>query len=155
MPPLVHRAMQRGMHAYWRFARPMTLGVRAALIDEERGVFLIRHAYTPGWHMPGGGVEAGESALEALARECAEEGHIALDETPVLHGLFQNRHVSRRDHVAVYVVRRFRQLAERRPDREILEARFFALDALPADVTRGTQARLREILDGAAPAERW
>ena len=110
------------MHVYWRFARPMTLGVRAALIDETRGVFLVRHTYTPGWHMPGGGVEAGETVLNSLARECAEEGNIVFDEPPVLHGLFHNRHASSRDHVAVYVIRRFHQTADRPRDREILEA---------------------------------
>lgn len=146
---------RRGAHLYWRFARPMTLGVRAALIDAERGVFLIRHGYTTGWHMPGGGVEVGETGLEALARECEEEGNILFEEEPVLHGLFHNSHVSRRDHVAVYVVRRFRQTAPRAPDREIAEARFFALDALPPDMSPGTARRLREILHGAPPAPRW
>ena len=142
------------MHVYWRFARPMTLGVRAALIDETRGVFLVRHTYTPGWHMPGGGVEAGETVLDSLARECAEEGNIVFDEPPVLHGLFHNRHASRRDHVAVYVIRRFHQTADRPRDREILEARFFSLDNLPDGVTPGTLARLREI-NGAAEISAW
>ena len=113
------------MHVYLRFSRPMTLGVRAALIDETRGVFLVRHSYS-GWQMPGGGVEAGETVLDSLARECAEEGNIVFDEPPVLHGLFHNRHASSRDHVAVYVIRRFHQTADRPRDREILEARFFS-----------------------------
>jgi ADP-ribose pyrophosphatase YjhB (NUDIX family) len=150
----LRRIIQRGMHVYWRFARPMTLGVRAALIDEAKGVFLVRHSYTPGWHMPGGGVEAGETVLDALTRECAEEGNIVFDEPPVLHGLFHNRHASSRDHVAVYVVRRFHQTADRSSDREILEARYFRFDSLPDGTTPGTLARLREI-EGTAEISAW
>ncbi len=46
-----------------------------------------------------------------------------------------NRHASSRDHVAVYVVRRFHQTADRSSDREIVEARFFRFDSLPDGTT--------------------
>jgi 8-oxo-dGTP pyrophosphatase MutT (NUDIX family) len=139
------RAIRRAMHLYWRFTRPMTLGVRAALIDPERGVFLVRHGYTPGWHMPGGGVEAGETLEQSLLREVWEEGHIEIGGPLLLHGMFFNRGASARDHVAVYVIRDFRQVAPRLPDHEIVESGFFALHDLPPGVTRGTRDRLAEI----------
>lgn len=139
------RAMRRTMHLYWRFARPMTIGVRAALIDGERGVFLVRHGYTPGWHMPGGGVEAGETLEQSMAREVREEGHIEITGAPALHGVFFNQGASVRDHVVVYVVRQFHQTSPRPPDHEIAESGFFALDSLPEGVTRGTRERLDEI----------
>jgi hypothetical protein len=72
-----------------------------------------------------------------------------------LHGLFHNVNQSPRDHVAVYVTRKFRILGERAPDREILAAKFFALDALPEDTTRATRARLAEILDGRPLSPTW
>ena len=62
-----------------------------------------------GWHLPGGGVETGETLLTALARELMEEGNIRLTAEPKLHGVFFNARVSRRDHVALYVVRDFVQ----------------------------------------------
>ena len=101
-------ALRRLFHLYWRFARGMTLGVRAVVLDGEGRVFLVKHGYVSGWHLPGGGVEVGETFRDALRRELAEEGKIELVGEPRLHGIFLNRHVSRRDHVAVYVVRSFR-----------------------------------------------
>lgn len=142
---LMARLRSRAFHVYFRFARPMTLGVRAAVFDAEGRVLLVRHGYVPGWHLPGGGVEAGETLLDALAKELREETMVVALGAPVLHGVFYNNRYSRRDHVAVFVVRDFRSLGERRPDYEIREARFFSLDELPQDVTQSTRARLREI----------
>lgn len=147
--------LRRCMHLYWRFARGLTFGVRAVVIDADDRVFLVRHTYVAGWHLPGGGVETGETAIDALRRELKEEGNIALAGEPVLHGLFFNRHVSRRDHVAVYVVRRFTQGAPPAPNREIADCGFFDMAALPAGVTRGTQRRLAEVMQGHAVSADW
>ena len=62
---------------------------------------------------------------------------------------------SRRDHVAIYVIRDFRQTAQPMPDREIVAHGFFPLGALPAGTTAGTRARLAEVLNGKPAAERW
>jgi 8-oxo-dGTP pyrophosphatase MutT (NUDIX family) len=147
--------LRRVFHLYWRFARGMTLGVRGVVLDADDRIFLVRHSYVSGWHLPGGGVEVGESFLEALRRELMEEGRIELLGEPALHGLFFNSHVSRRDHVAVYVVRQFRQDRLPEPNREILECGFYAANALPADTTRGTRLRIAEVLDSAAPVSTW
>jgi ADP-ribose pyrophosphatase YjhB (NUDIX family) len=148
-------ALRRLMHLYWRFARAMTLGVRALVIDGSGRVFLVRHSYVSGWHLPGGGVEAGETLTQALARELREEGNIELTAPPQLHGVFFNNRASRRDHVALFVVRAFRQTAAPVPDREIRATGFFALDALPNDTTAATRARIIEVLGGAPVGERW
>ena len=144
----------RLLHVYWRFSRGLTLGVRTVVID-DRGVFLVRHTYARGWHFPGGGVERGEAALDAARRELLEEARIEILGEPRLHGVFFNRNASRRDHVVVYVVRDFRVIEPKAPDREIAEARFFPLDALPPDLTRGTRARLEEIAGRAPVSVRW
>jgi len=154
-PSLLSRLIRRGLHTYWRFSRGLTVGVRGIVLDDSNRVFLIRHTYVPGWHLPGGGVETGETALEALRRELREEASIAFDETPRLHGVFFNAKASRRDHVVVYVVTRFTVLGQRQPDWEIAEAGFFPLDELPEGTTAATRRRLAEVRDGAAVSTDW
>jgi 8-oxo-dGTP pyrophosphatase MutT (NUDIX family) len=133
----------------------MTLGVRGLVVDHANRIFLVKHTYTRGWHFPGGGVETGETMLAALVRELAEEGNIALTEPPQLHGVFFNPRVSRRDHVAVFVIRNFRQDALPLPNREIAACGFFPLDAMPEDTTAGARSRIAEVFGGAPMAERW
>jgi ADP-ribose pyrophosphatase YjhB (NUDIX family) len=147
--------LQRIFHLYWRFARGMTLGVRAVVLDGEDRVFLVKHSYVSGWHLPGGGVEVGETFRDALRRELLEEGRIEVLDEPVLHGLFLNSHVSRRDHVAVYRVRHFRQ--DRLPEAtaEIVACGFFDASALPAETTEGTRLRISEVLENRAPPPTW
>jgi 8-oxo-dGTP pyrophosphatase MutT (NUDIX family) len=147
--------LRRIFHFYWRFARGMTLGVRAVVVDRDDRVFLVQHSYVSGWHLPGGGVETGETFLDALRRELIEEGRIELAGEPALHGLFFNSHVSRRDHVAVYVVRQFAQDRHPEPNREIVACGFFEVDALPSDTTEGTRLRISEVLDGQARIATW
>lgn len=147
--------VKAGLHLYWRFQRGMTMGVRAAVIDKDNRVFLIRHTYVPGWYLPGGGVETGETVLKAMARELREEAMIEVTAPPVLHGVFFNRHISKRDHVLIYVVRAFQVLGEKKPDREIAECGFFPIDALPPQTTPATRRRLAEIIGGEQPDAYW
>lgn len=149
------RFFNRLMHFYWRFARGLTLGARAVVIDGEGRVFLIRHSYSVGWHLPGGGIEAGETLLQGLERELREEGNIELTAPPPLHGVFYHPLYSNRDHVAVYVVRSFRQVVQPVPNHEIVAHGFFAPNALPDDTTAGTRARIAEVLDNAPVVQRW
>ena len=147
--------LRRLFHLYWRFARGMTLGVRGVVLDGDAKVFLVRHSYVSGWHLPGGGVEVGETFGDALRRELMEEGRIEVAGEPALHGLFFNSHVSRRDHVAVYVVRHFRQDRMPEANHEIVACGFFEAGALPDGTTEGTRLRIEEVLDGKAPIATW
>ena len=138
--PFVHRLA----HVWWWLTRGMTLGVRGLVIDTQRRVFLVRHTYVKGWHLPGGGVEIGETARDALARELMEEGCIRLTGEPELAGFFHAPGTSRRDHVVLFRVAAFTVAGTRAPDREIAETGFFPIDALPEGTTRATRDRLAE-----------
>ena len=71
--------------------RPMTLGVRAVVLDGAGAVLLVRHGYVSGWHFPGGGVEPGETCEQALTRELMEETRVAVEGPARLHGLVLQR----------------------------------------------------------------
>ncbi len=155
MASLKARVRSRIAHLTFLIKRPMTLGVRGVVIGADESVLLVRHGYVPGWHFPGGGVEVGETFLDALSRELEEEACVRWTEKPILHGLYFNGHVSRRDHVAVYLIRDFEVMGVRAPDHEIEEARFFPRRALPEGTSGGTRARLAEIFEAAPVPDNW
>lgn len=148
-------ALRRLLHIYWRHSRGMTLGVRGLVIDAQNRVFLIKHSYVAGWHMPGGGVEPGEALGTALERELREEGNIELTGAAELFGIYWNRRAAARDHVALYVVRSFRQSTPPQPNSEIIAHGFFAWDALPDGTTASTRARVAEVRESRAPGPIW
>ena len=58
---------------YWSVTRPRTFGAHAFPITPEGKLVLVKLRYAPGWRLPGGGVDPGEEATEAVIRELREE----------------------------------------------------------------------------------
>ncbi len=138
-----------------RITHGVTLGVRVIVIDPQEQVLLVRHGYAPGWHLPGGGVDALESAEDAARRELLEETNVTAEGPLVLHGLFHNPRFGGRDHVACYRVSGFSCGAVPAPRFEIREIGFFPLAAPPADVSGGTARRLAELRGEAVAPANW
>ena len=131
------------------------MGAQGVVIDGEERVLLIRHTYRPGWHFPGGGVEKGETAEDALRRELHEEAGVDVTEPPELFGLYANHRAFPGDHIALYVVRSWRQTRVPEPNAEIAEHGFFPWDALPDTTTPSTRARVLEIRALRARSAYW
>jgi len=135
LPPPLHRAALRLAHRarkqWWRWRKPLVLGVMVIARNGEGQVLLVRHSYGSGmWTLPGGGVKRREDPARAAAREiaeelaCSAEGLAALGvHEGLLHGAPARMHVFTA-----------RLAGMPRPDgREIAEARYFPPDALPAN----------------------
>ena len=143
------------LHGYFLLRRPMTLGVRAIVVNDKQEVMLVRHRYEPGWQLPGGGVESGESPLEALRRELMEEVSLRITNVDRFLGVFFNSEVSRRDHVMVYLVSSFQECRRLEASHEIGEHGFFPLNNLPPETTAGTRRRLAEAFGQNAISHVW
>ncbi|NBN76862.1 NUDIX domain-containing protein [Microvirga tunisiensis] len=150
------RLTRRIIHGAALVRHAHTLGVRVIVRDAAGYVLLVRHTYLPGWYLPGGGVDVGETLSEAAAREIFEETGIRARGEPVLLGLYHNRETTRRDHVALFELPDWDPPTRSPvPNAEIAEARFFAPDQLPPDITSATARRLDELAGRMARSALW
>jgi 8-oxo-dGTP pyrophosphatase MutT (NUDIX family) len=128
--------------------------VRTAVLVDGR-VLLVRHGYIAGWQLPGGGVDPGESTVDAARREVIEETGFVIDGPITLFGLYHSTLYSNRDHVAVYVARAAHESRAFVPNKEIAEIGWFELDALPPDIAPSAARRLSEIVEGRVRSDKW
>ncbi|MEH3037417.1 MAG: NUDIX domain-containing protein [Sphingomonas adhaesiva] len=131
-----------------------TRGVKVLLFDPDGRVLLVRHGYGRSdlFMLPGGGVARRESPAAAAVREIREELDCAItDPTPI--ATYRARAEGRRDTVHLFSAR----TADRpTPDgREIIEARFVALDALPGTTSAATRRRIAEWRGERARSADW
>lgn len=107
-----------------------TVGALCVILDRDR-VLLVRHSYRKHWAAPGGLLDRGELPVQAAVREVGEEVGLAVEPTaapevivlPRLRRIdfaYRCRAVPGTDVATV-----------RASSPEILEARWFPLDALP------------------------
>ena len=144
IPPPLHQRLLRVAHAvrrrWWQWRKPSLRGCRIVALDAADRVLLIRHSYGSGkWMPPGGGVGRRESPMAAALRELREE--VACD----LSGAIEVALVEERLHGAGNVVHIIagRTLSVPCADgREVIEARFFSLDALPDHMPAQLHAEL-------------
>lgn len=151
---LLRRTLTKRMvHAAAILRNPYCVGVRVLVLETmEKGragardsVLLVRHSYLPGWYLPGGGVDKGETMQEAARRELEEETGILAEGPLALLGVYLNRQGLGRDHVGLFLLRNWSAGPKYlQPNREIADAAFFPLDSLPEDISPATARRLQD-----------
>ncbi|CEK10182.1 NUDIX domain-containing protein [Legionella hackeliae] len=129
-----------------------TLGARALVIQENK-VLLIKHSYINGWYTVGGGVERGESPLQAVQRELFEEVGIRCLDEPRLFNVYYNGKEKRDDYIVFYLVENFAK--EKVSSVEVLDEAWFDLDSLPQEVSPATKRRIEEYKAIRPVAEIW
>ena len=98
---------------------------------EDGGIVLVRRKHPPpGWALPGGFVEAGESVAAAARRELREETGLDVELTELFHVYADPARDPRGPTLSVVFIGRARGTPVGADD--AAEARVFPLDALPA-----------------------
>lgn len=130
-----------------------TFGARVVVINEKGELLLVKHTYFSGWHFPGGGVEKGESPREAAIREVREEAGIIAKESPSIFDCYLNKMMGVDDIVSLYILKNFE--CQSFKSSEILEAKWFALENLPTDLSGATKRRIHEVFYNQKKIEKW
>jgi 8-oxo-dGTP pyrophosphatase MutT (NUDIX family) len=137
------------LRAVWA---PTALGVAAAVFDQEGRVLLVKHRYSPGWRLPGGGVGRGEAPGEALLREMGEEVGLAGGAIQLI-GLYTRKSGWATNVVALYRISGAD--VNFHPNLEIREIVFASPCQPPADCTPATLRRLKELEGQIPPSPFW
>ena len=65
--------------AFWAGLARVRTGAGALITDGEGHVLMVEPTYKDRWEIPGGSVDAGETAVDACRRECREELGLEID----------------------------------------------------------------------------
>jgi 8-oxo-dGTP pyrophosphatase MutT (NUDIX family) len=127
--------LQTARRAIWSITKPDVYGAHAIALTPAGKIILVKLSYAAGWHLPGGGRKAGESAEQNVVRELTEEigmtAHTGLQDA---YETTEGRDF-RRDHASVFIARNV-EYQPRRWSVEIEEVIEVDFDALPADLSR-------------------
>lgn len=131
-----------------------TMGVKGLVINPQQEVLLVEHTYIAGWHLPGGGVDYGESPKAALIRELKEEAGLQV-KAATLFGIYAHKIHGAADFPVLYIVKDFEAIPGAHLSQEIKQVQWFAVSKLPRETTVSTHQRLKEYFQGLEPAEHW
>lgn len=133
--------------AHSRMTRGKTLGVRGLVLNDKGHVLLIEHTYVEGWWLPGGGVDAAETAHDAVSRELREEAGVNPLEIPKLLSVHSNERFFPGDHVLLFRIDQW-EPCPMTSHAEIKNVDFFDPEKLPENTNGGSLRRIQEALMG-------
>ena len=121
-----------------------TISAGAVVVDRQGRVLLLKHVFRTGsgWGIPGGFMEKREQPDEAIRRELREEVGLEVEslEIVIVRMLEKSRHLE--------IIFRCRPRGQAKPrSNEIKNASWFALDALPRELSRDQRHLIERALD--------
>ena len=135
------------LHKYFLFSRPLTMGGRCVIVNEDNEIYLVEHSYISGWYLPGGGVAVGESAENAIKREVTEETVLVLTGLLQLVGVYHCNSITERYHVVVFLSKTFETNRSQIESFEIKSGRFFSINSLPPDIDSDSKGWIFDALE--------
>ena len=151
--PLVSIA-QSFRRVYWWIVKPSTVGVRAIILNEINEVLLVKHTYHTEWYLPGGAVKRNETLENAIIREMEEEVGITCKTDELTYfSTYSNIYEHKKDIITVFLIRNYKQ--NQSSDLEIEEYKFYSINAIPSNISRGTKRRLNEFFNDTKHDDIW
>lgn len=135
--PLVGWLMVLGV---WLTVPRQRVGVALVAFNEVNEIFMLRHVFHPTfeWGLPGGWLKKNEAPDVGVLRELKEETGL----TAVLGPAVSVQHSSQPPHIGIVYVGQLNR-GKVQLSHEIIEARWFPLDNLPAPLTPHTQQAIK------------
>jgi ADP-ribose pyrophosphatase YjhB (NUDIX family) len=137
------RRLRRG--GVWLFEPRFAVTAAAVVVDEAGRVLLLNHVFRKGsgWGIPGGFLEKGEQPENALRRELREEIGLELDCLQIIAA----RTLKRPQQIEIlYLCQPLKESRAQPQSLEIRNAEWFALDRLPAELTRDQHQLIQRAL---------
>jgi 8-oxo-dGTP diphosphatase len=146
--------LKKAVSRIWKFLSPgmraklvrstqtsFTVSAAAIITNETGEVLLLNHVLRPdsGWGYPGGFVDKGEQAEDAIRREAREETGIELDDLQLVQVRTYGRHLE-----ILFIARNIGEPEVR--SREIIELGWFRVDDLPKEMSQRQQEQIRMTL---------
>lgn len=124
-----------------------TVSVAAVIFNSDRKVLLLEHIFRPasGWGIPGGFVGHGEQPEDALRRELREETGLELENVRFFRARVVKSHVE-------FIFEAQANGAAKVLSREILQAQWFAPEAMPEEMPAIQKAMVEAVLKNVTPS---
>src|SRR5919198_433103 len=121
------------------------IAVNVAVIHEGK-VLLTKREDFEIWCLPSGGVEAGESLVEAAIREAKEETGVDVELTRLV-GVYSRLGGTPDVHAVLYEAKPIGGELRRQPG-ETIEVKYFAFDEIPSEIAFAHKRRIADAFHG-------
>jgi 8-oxo-dGTP diphosphatase len=127
---------------YWNITKSKSSRTRAIIVSEDKTeILLVKNITAKEFHLPGGGIDSGESSENAVLREVKEELGINVN---ILYKLGKYIYQGTNKYVEIFVVQA--QTKTFTMQWELDEARWFSFKEIPSNVRRTSRQALRDFL---------